>query len=350
MAAKKPDETKDVRRDQALERAMAQIEKEYGKGSIMKLGSRERADVAVIPTGSLGLDMALGVGGLPRGRVVEIYGPEASGKTTLTLHCVANAQRQGGVAAFVDTEHALDPLYARRLGVDVDNLLVSQPDTGEQALNIGEMLIRSNAVDIIVVDSVAALVPQAELEGQMGDAQVGAQARLMSQALRKLAGVISKTNTCLIFTNQLRMKIGVMFGNPETTSGGRALRFYASVRIDIRRIGSIKSGDEVIGNRTRATVAKNKVAPPFRKAEFDIIYNRGIDRCGEIIDLGVVAKLLDKSGAWVSYGDLRIGQGREKAIEYLRENPKVAQEIEEKIRAAGPQVPAAPAEAGGGEE
>ncbi len=350
MAAKKPEETKDVRRDQALERAMAQIEKEYGKGSIMKLGSRERADVAVIPTGSLGLDMALGVGGLPRGRVVEIYGPEASGKTTLTLHCVANAQRQGGVAAFVDTEHALDPLYARRLGVDVDNLLVSQPDTGEQALNIGEMLIRSNAVDIIVVDSVAALVPQAELEGQMGDAQVGAQARLMSQALRKLAGVISKTNTCLIFTNQLRMKIGVMFGNPETTSGGRALRFYASVRIDIRRIGSIKSGDEVIGNRTRATVAKNKVAPPFRKAEFDIIYNRGIDRCGEIIDLGVVAKLLDKSGAWVSYGDLRIGQGREKAIEYLRENPKVAQEIEEKIRAAGPQVPAAPAEAGGGEE
>jgi recombination protein RecA len=336
MPAKKPEETKDDRRGQALERAMAQIEKEYGKGSIMRLGSRERADVAIIPTGSLGLDMALGVGGLPRGRVVEIYGPEASGKTTLTLHCVANAQRQGGIAAFVDTEHALDPLYARRLGVDVDNLLVSQPDTGEQALNIAEMLIRSNAVDIIVVDSVAALVPQTELEGQVGDAQVGAQARLMSQALRKLAGVISKTSTCMVFTNQLRMKIGVMFGNPETTSGGRALRFYASVRIDIRRIGSIKSGEEVVGNRTRATVAKNKVAPPFRKAEFDIIYNRGIDRFGEIIDLGVAAKLLDKSGAWVSYGDLRLGQGREKAIDYLRENPAVAQEIEEKIRAAGP--------------
>ena len=351
MAAKKPEETKEERRDQALERAMAQIEKEYGKGSIMKLGSRERADVAVIPTGSLGLDIALGVGGLPRGRVVEIYGPEASGKTTLTLHCVANAQRLGGIAAFIDTEHALDPLYARRLGVDVDNLLVSQPDTGEQALDIAEMLIRSNAVDIIVVDSVAALVPQAELEGQMGDAQVGSQARLMSQALRKLSGVISKTNTCMVFTNQIRMKIGVMFGNPETTSGGRALRFYASVRIDIRRIGSLKSGDEIIGNRTRATVAKNKVAPPFRKAEFDIIYNRGIERCGEIIDLGLAAKLLDRSGAWLSFGDLRLGQGREKAIEFLRGNPKIAQEIEEKIRAAGPLAPVAPAaDAGGAEE
>ncbi|MBM4031005.1 MAG: recombinase RecA [Planctomycetes bacterium] len=349
MPAKKPEETKDDRRGQALERAMAQIEKEYGKGSIMRLGSRERADVAVIPTGSLGLDIALGVGGLPRGRVVEIYGPEASGKTTLTLHCVANAQRQGGIAAFVDTEHALDPLYARRLGVDVDNLLVSQPDTGEQALNIAEMLIRSNAVDIIVVDSVAALVPQTELEGQVGDAQVGAQARLMSQALRKLSGVISKTSTCMVFTNQLRMKIGVMFGNPETTSGGRALRFYASVRIDIRRIGSIKSGEEIVGNRTRATVAKNKVAPPFRKAEFDIIYNRGIDRSGEIIDLGVAAKLLDKSGAWVSYGDFRLGQGREKAIDYLRENPNVAQEIEAKIRAAGPLAGVAAAPEGGEE-
>ncbi|MBM4042339.1 MAG: recombinase RecA [Planctomycetes bacterium] len=336
MPAKKAEEGKEGRRDQALERAMAQIEKEYGKGSIMRLGSRERADVAVIPTGSLSLDMALGVGGLPRGRVVEIYGPEASGKTTLTLHCVANAQKMGGIAAFVDTEHALDPLYARRLGVDVDNLLVSQPDTGEQALNIAEMLVRSNAVDILVVDSVAALVPQTELEGQMGDAQVGAQARLMSQALRKLAGVISKTNTCMVFTNQIRMKIGVMFGNPETTSGGRALRFYASVRIDIRRIGSIKSGDEIIGNRTRATVAKNKVAPPFRKAEFDIIYNRGIDRFGEIIDLGVAAKLLEKSGAWLSYGDLRLGQGREKAIDFLRENPTVTAEIEAKVRAASP--------------
>ncbi|HPD16992.1 MAG TPA: recombinase RecA [Planctomycetota bacterium] len=336
MPAKKADESKDTKRDQALDRAMAQIEKEYGKGSIMRLGSHERANVAVIPTGSLTLDMALGVGGLPRGRIVEIYGPESSGKTTLTLHCVANAQRQGGIAAFVDTEHALDPLYARRLGVDVDNLLVSQPDTGEQALNIAEMLVRSNAVDILVVDSVAALVPQTELEGQMGDAQVGAQARLMSQALRKLAGVISKTNTCMIFTNQIRMKIGVMFGNPETTSGGRALRFYASVRIDIRRIGSIKSGEEIIGNRTRATVAKNKVAPPFRKAEFDIIYNRGIDRFGELIDLGVAAKLVEKSGAWISYGDLRLGQGREKAIDFLRENPKIAGELEEKIRAASP--------------
>jgi len=334
MAAKKSEATKEDKREQALERAMAQIEKEYGKGSIMRLGSRERADVDVIPTGSLTLDMALGVGGLPRGRVVEIYGPEASGKTTLTLHCVANAQKVGGIAAFVDTEHALDPLYARRLGVDVDNLLVSQPDTGEQALNIAEMLVRSNAVDILVVDSVAALVPQAELEGQMGDAQVGSQARLMSQALRKLAGVISKTNTCMIFTNQIRMKIGVMFGNPETTSGGRALRFYASVRIDIRRIGAIKRGDQTVGNRTRATVAKNKVAPPFRKAEFDIIYNRGIDRFGELIDLGVGHKLIEKSGAWFSYGDLRLGQGREKAGDFLRQNPDLAAEIEEKIRTA----------------
>jgi recombination protein RecA len=336
MPAKKVEPADEGKRDQALERAMAQIEKEYGKGSIMRLGSCERADVAVIPTGSLGLDIALGVGGLPRGRVVEIYGPEASGKTTLTLHCVANAQRQGGITAFIDTEHALDPLYARRLGVDVDNLLVSQPDSGEQALDIAEMLIRSNAVDLIVVDSVAALVPQAELEGQMGDAQIGAQARLMSQALRKLSGVISKTNTCMVFTNQLRMKIGVMFGNPETTSGGRALRFYASVRIDIRRIGSIKSGDVIVGNRTRATVAKNKVAPPFRKAEFDILYNRGIDRVGEIVDLGAAAKLIDKSGAWFSYGDLRIGQGRENAIEFLRQHADVAAEVEAKIRAAGP--------------
>jgi recombination protein RecA len=322
---------KDKRRQQALDRAMSQIEKEYGKGAIMRLGSDETADVAVIPTGSLGLDLALGVGGLPRGRVIEIYGPEASGKTTLTLHAVANAQKQGGIAAFVDTEHALDPLYARRLGVDVDNLLVSQPDTGEQALDIAEMLVRSNAVDILVVDSVAALVPQAELEGQMGDHQVGSQARLMSQALRKLAGVISKSRTCLIFTNQLRMKIGVMFGNPETTSGGRALRFYASERIDIRRIGRIKSGDEVIGNRTRTTVAKNKVAAPFRKAEFDIIYNRGISRGGELLDLGVQHKVLDKAGAWLSYGDLRLGQGREKSEAFLRENPDTAQEIEQKI-------------------
>ena len=334
MAGKKSDGDNQDKREKALERAMSQIEKEYGKGSIMRLGSDVRADVAVIPTGSLGLDIALGVGGLPRGRVVEVYGPESSGKTTLTLHCVANAQRQGGIAAFVDTEHALDPLYARRLGVDVDNLLVSQPDAGEQALDIAEMLVRSNAVDILVVDSVAALVPRAELEGQMGDTQVGTQARLMSKALRKLSGVIAKSRTCMIFTNQIRMRIGVMFGNPETTSGGRALRFYASVRIDIRRIGSIKSGEQVVGNRTRATVAKNKVAPPFRKAEFDIIYNRGIDRCGEILDLGVAHKLVDKAGAWFSYGDLRLGQGRENSGNYLRETPKLAAEIEQKILAA----------------
>jgi len=334
MAARKNKDEKPEKREQALERAMAQIEKEYGKGSIMRLGSRERADVAVIPTGSLTLDIALGVGGLPRGRVVEIYGPEASGKTTLTLHCVANAQRQGGIAAFIDTEHALDPFYARRLGVDVDNLLVSQPDTGEQALDIAEMLVRSNAVDIVVVDSVAALVPQAELEGQMGDTQVGAQARLMSQALRKLAGVINKSNTCMVFTNQIRMRIGVMFGNPETTSGGRALRFYASVRIDIRRIGAIKSGDQIIGNRTRATVAKNKVAPPFRKAEFDIIYNRGIDRFAELLELGVNHKILGKAGTWYSYGDLRLGQGREASSRFLSEHSDVAAEIEAKIREA----------------
>ncbi|MBL7223559.1 MAG: recombinase RecA [Candidatus Brocadiae bacterium] len=333
MATRKKDDDTS-QRDKALERAMAQIEKEYGKGSIMKLGSHERADVDVIPTGSLALNIALGVGGLPRGRVVEIYGPEASGKTTLTLHCVGNAQKAGGIAAFVDTEHALDPLYARRLGVDIDNLLVSQPDAGEQALDIAEMLVRSNAVDILVVDSVAALVPRAELEGQMGDVQVGTQARLMSKALRKLSGVISKSRTCMVFTNQIRMRIGVMFGNPETTSGGRALRFYASVRIDIRRIGSIKRGEEVIGNRTRATVAKNKVAPPFRKAEFDIIYGRGIDRMGEILDLGVDNKIVDKAGAWFSYDDLRLGQGKENSGDFLRENPKLADEIEAKILTA----------------
>ena len=345
MAAKKAEETsKEGRREQALERALARIEKEYGKGSIMKLGSSDRADVAVIPTGSLTLDIALGVGGLPRGRAVEIYGPEAWGKTTLTLHAVANAQRQGGIAAFVDTEHALDPLYARRLGVDVDNLLVSQPDTGEQALDIAEMLVRSNAVDILVVDSVAALVPRAELEGQMGDAQVGSQARLMSQALRKLSGAIHKSATCMVFTNQIRMKIGVMFGSPETTSGGRALRFYASVRIDIRRIGSIKSGEQVTGNRTRATVAKNKVAPPFRRAEFDIIFNRGIDRCGELLDLGVFHKIVEKSGAWFSYGDLRLGQGRENSGDLLRSTPELAAEIEQKIRVAAGLVPGAEAE------
>jgi len=334
MATKKSGESREEKRDKALNRALAQIEKEHGVGSIMKLGDKQRTDVNVIPTGSLNLNIALGVGGLPRGRIVEIYGPESSGKTTLTLHCVANAQKAGGIAAFIDTEHALDPLYARRLGVDVNNLLVSQPDTGEQALDIAEMLVRSNAVDILVVDSVAALVPRAELEGNMGDHQVGSQARLMSQALRKLTGVIGKSKTCMVFTNQIRMKIGVMFGSPETTSGGRALRFYASVRIDIRRIGAIKSGDKIIGNRTRTTVAKNKVAPPFRRCEFDIIYNRGIDRFGELIDLGVENKIVDKAGAWFSYGDLRLGQGKENSSALLRERPELAQEIEDKILAA----------------
>ena len=319
----------------AMELAIAQIEKQFGKGSIMKLGTAEiPADVPAIPTGSLGLDLALGVGGLPRGRVIEIYGPESSGKTTLMLHTIAEAQRAGGTAAFIDAEHALDLGYAERLGVDTGELLVSQPDTGEQALEITETLVRSGAVDIIVVDSVAALVPRAELEGEMGDAHMGLQARLMSQALRKLTSSISRSQTMVVFINQIRMKIGVMFGNPETTTGGNALKFYASVRLDIRRIESIKDGQDVLGNRVRVKVVKNKMAPPFKQAEFDIMFAEGVSKVGELIDIGVERKLVDKSGAWFSYGGERIGQGRDAAKEYLKAHPAVAREIETKIREA----------------
>ncbi len=316
----------------AVDLAVSQIEKQFGKGSIMKLGDREHVDVPVIPTTSLSVDYALGVGGIPRGRVVEIFGPESSGKTTLALHVVAEAQRQGGIAAFVDAEHALDPEYSRKLGVDVDNLMVSQPDSGEQALEITEILIRSGAVDVVVIDSVAALVPKAELDGEMGDAHMGLQARLMSQALRKLAGITSKSKTSLIFINQIREKIGVMFGNPETTTGGRALKFYASMRLDIRRIGAIKDGEETTGNRTKLRVVKNKLAAPFRSAEFDILYGEGISREGDLLDLGVAHKLVDKSGSWFSYGDLRIGQGRENARVFLKDNPELAFEIDRKLR------------------
>src|SRR5689334_11076256 len=316
-----------------LEAAISQIEKSYGKGSIMRLGSRDvLVPVSVIPSGCMSLDMALGVGGFPRGRVIEIYGPESGGKTTLTLQVIAEAQKLGGQAAFIDAEHALDPVYARRLGVDVDNLLVSQPDHGEQALEIAETLIRSGGVDVVVIDSVAALVPKAELEGDMGDPSMGLQARLMSQALRKLTAIVSKSKTCLIFINQIREKIGVMFGNPETTTGGRALKFYSSVRIDIRRIAAIKDGEEVTGSRAKVKVVKNKVAAPFRQAEFDIDYGEGISRTGELVDLGVEHKLVIKSGAWYSYGDLRLGQGRDNAKVFLRENPDLADEIEAKIR------------------
>jgi recombination protein RecA len=324
----------DKEKDKALETALAQIERQFGKGSIMKLGeAAANQQIEVIPTGSISLDVALGVGGLPRGRVVEIYGPESSGKTTLTLHVIAEAQKAGGVAAFIDVEHALDPAYARNLGVDLDNLLISQPDTGEQALDIAEMLVRSNAVDVVVVDSVAALVPKAEIEGDMGDAHVGLQARLMSQALRKLTAAISKSRTTMIFINQIREKVGVMFGNPETTSGGRALKFYASVRMDIRKLEQIKSGTDPVGSRTRVKVVKNKVAPPFQVAEFDIMYGRGISRTGDLIDLGLKHEIVGKSGSWYTYGDARIGQGRENAKAYLEEHPEVAGEIEEKIRA-----------------
>ncbi len=316
------------KKDQALERAVSQIERQFGKGSIMRLGTDQKLDVPVISTGSLSLDMALGVGGMPRGRVVEIFGPESSGKTTLTLHIVANAQKQGGTAAFIDVEHALDPDYAKRLGVDLDTLLVNQPDTGEQALEIAELLTRSNAIDVIVVDSVAALVPKAELEGQMGDSHVALQARLMSQALRKLTSVISKSKTCLVFINQIREKIGVMFGNPETTPGGRALKFYSSVRVDIRRIGSIKDGERIIGNRVRAKIAKNKVAAPFKKAEFDIMFNQGISRSGDIVDLGVEADVIEKSGTWFSYGEIRLGQGRENTKKFIESKPELLEEIE----------------------
>jgi recombination protein RecA len=316
-----------------LENAISQIEKDYGKGAIMRLGSRDvLVPVSVIPTGALSIDAALGVGGVPRGRVIEIYGPESGGKTTLTLHIIAEAQRLGGQAAFIDAEHALDPVYARKLGVDVDNLLVSQPDNGEQALEIAQKLIQSNAVDVIVVDSVAALVPRAELEGDMGDPQMGLQARLMSQALRKLTAIVSKSHTCLIFINQIREKIGVMFGNPETTTGGRALKFYSSIRLDIRRIQSIKEGDRVIGSRTRAKVVKNKVAAPFREAEFDILYGEGVSREGDLIDLGVEKGVLEKSGTWISYGGERLGQGRENARVFLKEHADVRGKLENDLR------------------
>jgi recombination protein RecA len=334
-------------RSKLLEAAISQIEKSYGKGSIMRLGSRDvLVPVSVIPTGCLSLDAALGVGGFPRGRVVEIYGPESGGKTTLTLQVIAEAQKLGGQAAFIDAEHALDPVYARKLGVDVDNLLVSQPDNGEQALEIAETLIRSGGVDVVVVDSVAALVPKAELEGDMGDPSMGLQARLMSQALRKLTAIVSKSRTCLIFINQIREKIGVMFGNPETTTGGRALKFYASMRVDIRRIQAIKEGDRVVGNRTRAKVVKNKVAAPFREAEFDIIYGEGISREGDIIDLGVDKGLLEKSGTWISFNGERVGQGRENARVFLRENKDFREKIETALRKKM-EIPS-PKEAGAG--
>jgi recombination protein RecA len=319
-------------KQKALEAALAQIDRAFGKGSAMKLGSRDAIEIEAISTGSLGLDIALGVGGLPRGRVVEIYGPESSGKTTLALHAVAEAQRAGGTAAFVDAEHALDPVYAKKLGVDIDNLIVSQPDTGEQALEITDTLVRSNAVDILIVDSVAALVPRAEIEGEMGDSHVGLQARLMSQSLRKLTGSISKSKCLVIFINQLRMKIGVMYGNPETTTGGNALKFYASVRLDIRRTGQIKDRDDIIGNSTRVKVVKNKLAPPFKQVEFDIMYGEGVSKMGEILDLGVKAGIIEKSGAWFSYDSIRIGQGRENAKTYLKENPEIAERIERAIR------------------
>lgn len=316
----------------AIEAAMGQIEKQFGKGAVMKLGEESVLNVDSIPTGCLDLDIGLGIGGVPKGRIVEIYGPESSGKTTVALHIVAEAQKLGGAVGFIDAEHALDPSYARKIGVDTENLIVSQPDTGEQGLEIAEALVRSGAIDVIVVDSVAALVPRAEIEGEMGDAHVGLQARLMSQALRKLAGTISKTNCVAIFINQLREKVGIMFGNPETTPGGRALKFYASVRMDVRRIDSIKQGESIVGNRTRVKIIKNKVAPPFRQAEFDIMYNEGISREGNIVDVGVKEEIVQKSGAWFSYGDVRLGQGRENAKAYLKENPEVALDIENQIR------------------
>jgi recombination protein RecA len=317
----------------ALNAALQQIDQAFGKGSVMKLGQRETLEIEAVPTGSLGLDIALGIGGLPKGRIIEIYGPESSGKTTLALHAVAEVQKSGGVAAFIDAEHALDPIYAAKLGVDINELLISQPDAGEQALEIADTLVRSGAVDILVVDSVAALTPKAELEGEMGDSLPGLQARLMSQALRKLTGSISKSKTLVIFINQIRMKIGVMYGSPETTTGGNALKFYASVRLDIRRIGAIKNRDEVIGNQTRVKIVKNKVAPPFREVEFDILYGEGISKTGELIDLGVKAEVIQKSGSWFSYGSERIGQGKENARAFLLENPDIANEIEKAIRA-----------------
>ena len=322
-----------MEKNKALDAAVAQIERAFGKGSIMRMGARGTDEqIEVIPSGSLGLDLALGIGGMPRGRIVEIYGPESSGKTTLALHAIAEAQKRGGTCAFIDAEHALDPTYARKLGVDVDNLLISQPDAGEQALEICDTLVRSGAVDVVVVDSVAALVPRAELEGEMGDSHMGLHARLMSQALRKLTGTVSRSNTMLIFLNQIRMKIGVMFGNPETTTGGNALKFYASLRMEIRRIGQIKERDEVVGNQTRVKVVKNKLAPPFRQVEFDIMYGEGISKVGELIDLGVKAGVVEKSGAWFSYDSQRIGQGRENAKQFLRDHKEAADKIEAKIR------------------
>ena len=324
----------DENRKKALAQALGQIEKQFGKGSVMRMGDGGTIrDIEAISTGSIGLDVALGIGGLPKGRVVEIYGPESSGKTTLTLQVIAEAQKLGGTAAFVDAEHALDPGYAEKLGVNVDELLVSQPDTGEQALEITDMLVRSGAVDIVIIDSVAALTPKAEIEGEMGDSHMGLQARLMSQALRKLTANIQRSNTMVVFINQIRMKIGVMFGSPETTTGGNALKFYSSVRLDIRRIGAIKKGDEVVGNQTRVKVVKNKVSPPFKQAEFEILYGEGISRHGEIIDLGVLHGIVDKAGSWYSYGDDRIGQGKENVREFLRNNPEMADEIEGKVRA-----------------
>ncbi len=319
-------------RSKAIDAALAQIDKQFGKGSIMRLGGREKVDVPAIPTGALSLDAALGVGGFPRGRVIEVYGPESSGKTTLTLHVIAEAQKRGGMAAFIDAEHALDAVYAQKLGVNIDDLLVSQPDSGEQALEIAEVLIRSGAVDVLVIDSVAALVPRSELEGEMGEAQMGLQARLMSQALRKLTSIVSKSKTCLIFINQLREKIGVMFGNPETTTGGRALKFYSSIRLDIRRIASLKDGDQVIGSRAKVKVVKNKVAPPFREAEFDILYGEGISREGDLLDLAVEQKIVEKSGAWFAFEGERLGQGRENARQFLREHRDIREEIDTRLR------------------
>lgn len=317
----------------ALENAMRQIEKDFGKGSIMKLGeAAAKMNIEVIPSGSLALDIALGVGGVPRGRVVEIFGPESSGKTTVALHIIAEAQKAGGLAAFIDAEHALDPVYAKNLKVDIDNLLISQPDNGEQALEIADALVRSGAIDVVVIDSVAALVPKAEIEGEMGDSHVGLQARLMSQALRKLTGVISKSNTTAIFINQIREKIGVMFGNPETTTGGRALKFYASIRLDVRKQESLKQGNDIVGTRTRVKVVKNKVAPPFKQADFDIMYGQGISREGSVVDIGTELEIINKSGAWYSYGDARLGQGRENVKEFLKENPQICDEIEKKVR------------------
>ena len=326
-------EERDGNREKALQAALTQIERQFGKGSMMRLGDREQLDIPSISTGSLGLDVALGIGGLPRGRIVEIYGPESSGKTTLTLQVIAEAQKNGGTCAFIDAEHALDPVYAEHLGVNIEDLLVSQPDTGEQALEICDMIVRSGAVDVVIVDSVAALTPKAEIEGEMGDTHVGLQARLMSQALRKMTGNIKNSNTLVVFINQIRMKIGVMFGSPETTTGGNALKFYSSVRLDIRRIGAVKDGDEVVGNETRVKVVKNKVAPPFRQTEFQILYGKGIHRMGELLDLGVQQGLIEKSGAWYAYKEDRIGQGRKNASDFLLANPEISAEIERQVRA-----------------